>query len=282
VNPDEVVAVGAAIQGGVLQGNVKDVLLLDVTPLSLSIETMGGIATPMIERNTTIPAKKSQIFSTAADSQPSVDIVICQGERKLVTDNKKLGNFRLDGIEPAPRGVPQIEVTFDIDANGILNVSAKDKGTNKEQKIVIKDSGGLSAEEIEKAKRDAEQFAEADKKRAESIETRNIADNAVYTVKKQLDELGDKLPSDARAKVDAAVVKVEESLKGDDVDAIRSATDTLHQTFAELAAAAQMGGGAGAADTADAGGDDSTGSEPRQAKGKVVDADFEVVDEKNK
>jgi molecular chaperone DnaK len=281
VNPDEVVAVGAAIQGGVLQGNVKDVLLLDVTPLSLSIETMGGIATPMIERNTTIPAKKSQIFSTAADSQPSVDIVICQGERKLVADNKKLGNFRLDGIEPAPRGVPQIEVTFDIDANGILNVSAKDKGSNKEQKIVIKDSGGLSDEEIEKAKRDAEMYAEADRKRAESIETRNIADNAVYTVKKQMDELGDKLPADARTRVDAAVAQVEEAMKGDDIDAIRSATDSLHQTFSELAAAAQMGG-AGAADTASAGDDDSAGGEPRQAKGKVVDADFEVVDEDKK
>ncbi|MBL9152117.1 MAG: molecular chaperone DnaK [Verrucomicrobiales bacterium] len=285
VNPDEVVAVGAAIQGGVLQGNVKDVLLLDVTPLTLSIETMGGIATPMIERNTTIPAKKSQIFSTAADSQPSVDIVVCQGERKMVADNKKLGNFRLDGIEPAPRGVPQIEVTFDIDANGILNVSAKDKGTGKEQKIVIKDSGGLSDEEIEKAKRDAEMFAEADRKRAESVETRNIGDNAVYTVKKQMAELGDQLPADARAKVDAAVTVLEEALKGDDIDAIRSATDALHQTFAGIAAAAQMGGagGASAAGTADAGdADEAASSEPRQAKGKVVDADFEVVDEDKK
>ncbi|MCB1229035.1 MAG: molecular chaperone DnaK [Verrucomicrobiae bacterium] len=285
VNPDEVVAVGAAIQGGVLQGDVKDVLLLDVTPLTLSIETMGGIATPMIERNTTIPAKKSQIFSTAADSQPSVDIVVCQGERKMVADNKKLGNFRLDGIDPAPRGVPQIEVTFDIDANGILNVSAKDKGSGKEQKIVIKDSGGLSDDEIEKAKREAEQFAEADRKRADAVETRNLADNAVYTVKKQVDELGDKLPEDAKSKVDAAVADVEEALKGDDIDAIKSATDKLHQTFTELASAAQMGGGAGgpAPDSAPSGdeGDDESG-EPRQAKGKVVDADFEVVDEEKK
>lgn len=280
VNPDEVVAVGAAIQGGVLQGNVKDVLLLDVTPLTLSIETMGGIATPMIDRNTTIPAKKSQIFSTASDSQPSVDIVVCQGERKMVSDNKKLGNFRLDGIEPAPRGVPQIEVTFDIDANGILNVSAKDKGTGKEQKIVIKDSGGLSQDEIEKAKREAEQFAEADRKRAETVEVRNVADNAVYTVKKQMTELGDKLPADAKAKVDDAVAKVEDALKGSDVDAIRSATDSLHQTFAELASAAQMGGTGGA--TAAAEGDEDGAGEPRQAKGKVVDADFEVVDEEKK
>ncbi|MCB1233510.1 MAG: molecular chaperone DnaK [Verrucomicrobiae bacterium] len=289
VNPDEVVAVGAAIQGGVLQGDVKDVLLLDVTPLTLSIETMGGIATPMIERNTTIPAKKSQIFSTAADSQPSVDIVVCQGERKLVGDNKKLGNFRLDGIEPAPRGVPQIEVTFDIDVNGILHVSAKDKGTGKEQKITIKDSGGLSQEEIERAKREAEQFADADKKRLESIETRNLAENAVYTVKKQMGELGEKLPEDAKSKVENAVAGVEEALKGDDIDRIRSATDTLHQTFAELAAAAQMAGAAGGADetnpdmTDAAGGGEEGGAEgPRQAKGKVVDADFEVVDEADK
>ncbi len=288
VNPDEVVAVGAAIQGGVLQGDVKDVLLLDVTPLTLSIETMGGIATPMIERNTTIPAKKSQIFSTAADSQPSVDIVVCQGERKMVADNKKLGNFRLDGIDPAPRGVPQIEVTFDIDANGILNVSAKDKGSGKEQKIVIKDSGGLSDDEIEKAKREAEQFAEADRKRADAVETRNVADNAVYTVKKQVDELGDKLPEDAKTKVNDAVAEVEKALEGDDIDAIKAATDKLHQTFSELASAAQMAGDAGGAEAAagaapDAeGGDDGDDSGERKAKGKVVDADFEVVDDDKK
>ncbi len=282
VNPDEVVAVGAAIQGGVLQGDVKDVLLLDVTPLTLSIETMGGIATPMIERNTTIPAKKSQIFSTAADSQPSVDIVVCQGERKMVADNKKLGNFRLDGIDPAPRGVPQIEVTFDIDANGILNVSAKDKGSGKEQKIVIKDSGGLSDDEIEKAKREAEQFAEADRKRAESVETRNLADNAVYTVKKQIDELGDKLPEEAKSKVNTSVAEVEKALEGDDIDAIKSATDKLHQTFAELASAAQMAGAAAGGDSSATSGDDADGEAPRQAKGKVVDADFEVVDEEKK
>ena len=282
VNPDEVVAIGAAIQGGVLQGDVKDVLLLDVTPLSLSIETMGGVATPMIERNTTIPAKKSQIFSTAADNQPSVDIVVCQGERKLVADNKKLGNFRLDGIEPAPRGVPQIEVTFDIDANGILNVTAKDKGTGKEQKIVIKDSSGLSDDEIEKAKQEAEKFAEADKERVESIEVRNIADNAVYTVKKQMEELGDKLPDDAKEKVNDAVAKVEEALKGDDTDAIKSATDELHKTFAELAAAAEIPADGpaepGAQPAPEADGDD----EPKKAKGNVVDADFEVVDEEKK
>ena len=280
VNPDEVVAIGAAIQGGVLQGDVKDVLLLDVTPLTLSIETMGGIATPMIDRNTTIPAKKSQIFSTAADNQPSVDIVVCQGERKMVADNKKLGNFRLDGIEPAPRGMPQIEVTFDIDANGILNVSAKDKGTGKEQKIVIRDSGGLSDDEIEKAKREAEKFADDDKKRMESVEVRNIGDNALYTVKKQMDELGDKLPEDAKTRINDSVAKLEEALKGSDTEQIKSATDALHQTFSEMASAAHMAGDGGsgpAPDAAQPSGESEEG--PRQAKGKVVDADFEVVDE---
>jgi molecular chaperone DnaK len=277
VNPDEVVAVGAAIQGGVLakDPSLGDVVLLDVTPLSLSIETMGGIATAMIERNTTIPAKKSQVFSTAADNQPSVDIVVCQGERKLVADNKVLGNFRLDGIGSAPRGLPQIEVTFDIDRNGILKVSAKDKGTGKEHHISIEGSSGLSSEEIEKAKREAEQYAEADKKRLESIEVRNVADNAVYTVKKQLGELGDQLPAEAKSEIESLVSGVEEALKGDDTDQIRKASDALQEKFAMLAAAAQGAGAAGPG--AEAG--EAAPEEPKQAKGDVVDAEFEEVNE---
>jgi molecular chaperone DnaK len=283
VNPDEVVAIGAGIQGGVLQGDVKDVLLLDVTPLSLSIETMGGVATPMIERNTTIPAKKSQVFSTAADSQPSVDIVVCQGERKLVSDNKVLGNFRLDGIGAAPRGTPQIEVTFDIDANGILHVSAKDQGTGKEQKIVIKDSSGLSDEEIQRAKQEAEAHAEDDKKRFEAIEVRNHADNAVYTVEKQLTELGEQVTDEQKAPIADAVQKVKDALAGEDTDAIRSASEDLEKLFQEIAAAAAQQAGAqadpgaaaaAAADTA-AAGDEPVGAD----KSNVVDADYEVVDE---
>lgn len=293
VNPDEVVAVGAAIQGGVLAKDptLGDVVLLDVTPLSLSIETMGGIATPMIERNTTIPAKKSQVFSTAADNQPSVDIVVCQGERKMVSDNKMLGNFRLDGINAAPRGMPQIEVTFDIDRNGILKVSAKDKETGKEQNISIEGSSGLSDDEIEKAKQEAEQYADADKEKAEGIEIRNTADNAVYTVKKQLEELGDQLPAEAKAEIDPLVANVEEALKGDDNDKIKEASDALQNKFGELAAAAQQAAaGAGvdpaaaaAAAAAGAGGaaagSDDSSEEPKQAKGNVVDAEFEEVSE---
>ncbi|MDA8909200.1 MAG: molecular chaperone DnaK [Verrucomicrobiales bacterium] len=282
VNPDEVVAIGAAIQGGVLAKDptLGDVVLLDVTPLTLSIETMGGVATPMIERNTTIPAKKSQIFSTAADSQPSVDIVVCQGERKLVSDNKMLGNFRLDGINAAPRGVPQIEVTFDIDRNGILKVSAKDKETGKEQNISIEGSSGLSDDEIEKAKREAEQYAEADKARMEGIEARNVADNAVYTVKKQLDELGEQLPAEAKTDIEASVAEVEEALKSDDTEKIKSSTDALQVKFAELAAAAQQAAG-GADPMAGAGGmpEEDGADEPRQTQGDVVDAEFEEVGE---
>ncbi|MDF1824084.1 MAG: molecular chaperone DnaK [Verrucomicrobiales bacterium] len=290
VNPDEVVAVGAAIQGGVLakDPSLGDVVLLDVTPLSLSIETMGGVATPMIERNTTIPAKKSQVFSTAADNQPSVDIVVCQGERKLVADNKMLGNFRLDGINAAPRGVPQIEVTFDIDRNGILKVSAKDKETGKEQNISIEGSSGLSDDEIEKAKQEAEKYADADKERMEGIEVRNVADNAVYTVKKQLEELGEQLPAEAKTDIEASVAEVEEALKSDDTAQIKSTTDALQAKFAELAAAAQQAGGGAdpmaAAAAAAAGGapDDGGSDEPKQTQGDVVDAEFEEVGEDNK
>jgi molecular chaperone DnaK len=283
VNPDEVVAVGAAIQGGVISKDpsLGDVVLLDVTPLTLGIETMGSVATAMIERNTTIPAKKSQVFSTAADNQPSVDIVVCQGERKMVNDNKVLGNFRLDGIKPSPRGVPQIEVTFDIDRNGILNVTAKDKETGKEQKISIEGSSGLSDEEIEKAKREAEEFAEADRERFEGVEARNIADNNVYTIRKQIEDLGDQLPEEAKKEIEDSVVELEEALKSDDVEKIKSANEALESKFAQLAAAAaqaqQAAGGAdpGAAPSPE----EEESNEPKQAKGSVVDADFEVVEE---
>ncbi|NWK57312.1 molecular chaperone DnaK [Verrucomicrobiaceae bacterium N1E253] len=283
VNPDEVVAIGASIQGGVLQGDVTDVLLLDVTPLSLSIETMGSVATPMIERNTTIPAKKSQTFSTAADNQPAVDIRICQGERKMFDDNKLLGNFRLDGIEPAPRGMPQIEVTFDIDANGILHVSAKDKNSGKEQKISIEGSSGLSDDEIEKAKRDAEEHAEEDAKRAEAVETKNNAENLVNQVEKQIGELGEQLPAEIKSGIESKIEAVKAALKADDLDGIKSATADLEASLQELAQAAQAAGaaagGAGAAPAPDATAADTgeKSSEPKQAKGKVVDA--EVVED---
>lgn len=281
VNPDEVVAIGASIQGGVLQGDVNDVLLLDVTPLSLSIETMGQIATPMIERNTTIPAKKSQTFSTAADNQPAVDIRICQGERKMFADNKLLGNFQLSGIDPAPRGTPQIEVTFDIDANGILHVSAKDKNSGKEQKISIEGSSGLSDEEIEKAKRDAETHAEEDKKRAEVIETKNNAENLVNQVEKQIGELGDQLPAELKSGIEVKIEAVKEALKADDSDQIKSSVTELEASLQELAQAAQAAQAAGGP-MPDMGGEssdpgDEKPAEPKQAKGKVVDA--EVVED---
>ncbi|MBK1792567.1 molecular chaperone DnaK [Persicirhabdus sediminis] len=280
VNPDEVVAIGASIQGGVLQGDVNDVLLLDVTPLTLSIETMGSVATPMIERNTTIPAKKSQTFSTAADNQPAVDIRICQGERKMFGDNKLLGNFQLSGIEPARRGEPQIEVTFDIDANGILHVSAKDKNSGKEQKISIEGSSGLSDDEIEKAKRDAEEHAEEDKKRAEAVETKNGAENLANQVEKQLEELGDQLPAEIKSGIEAKVAAVKTALEGDDIDAIKAASDELQNSMQELAQAAQQAqaaAGAGAAPGAAPEAEAPESSEPRAAKGKVVDA--EVVED---
>ncbi|CAN5246529.1 molecular chaperone DnaK [soil metagenome] len=283
VNPDEVVAIGAAIQGGVLQGDVKDVLLLDVTPLTLAIETAGGVATPMIPRNTTIPKKAAQTFSTYADNQPGVEIVVLQGERPMARDNKQLGTFKLEGIDPAPRGVPQIEVTFDIDANGILHVSAKDKKTNKEQKISIAGSSGLSEEEIEKAKRDAEAHAEEDKKRKESVEVKNTAESMVYQIEKQIGELGDKLTDEQKKPVTDAIAEVNEAVKTDDIDKIKSASDNLQKLFAEVAAAASAAGadpaeaaaGQGSPEGADA-------ATEKEAKGKVVDADFEVVDEEKK
>ncbi len=277
VNPDEVVAIGAGIQGGVLQGDVSDVLLLDVAPLTLSIETAGAIATAMIERNTTIPAKKSQTFSTAADNQPGVDIRICQGERKMFVDNKVLGNFHLGDIDPAPRGTPQIEVTFDIDANGILHVSAKDKATGKENKISIEGSSGLSDEEIEKAKRDAEEHAEEDKKRAEVVETKNNAENLVNQVEKQLGELGEQLPAEMKSGIEAKVEAVKEALKADDLDTIKSATTELEASLQELAQAAQAAQGAAAGEAPEADPGEEKPSKPKQAKGKVVDA--EVVED---
>ena len=234
INPDECVALGAAIQAGVLGGDVKDIVLLDVTPLSLGIETMGGVCTKLIERNTTIPTKKSQIFSTAADNQTSVDIHVLQGEREMAADNKTLGNFMLSGIAPAPRGVPQIEVTFDIDANGIVNVSAKDLGTGQEQKITITASSNLSDEDIDKAVKEAEQYAEEDKKRKEAIDIRNNADQLVYQSEKTLSEIGDKVDQADKDAVQAEIDKVKEALKGTDNDQIKAATEALQQKFYEI------------------------------------------------
>jgi molecular chaperone DnaK len=285
VNPDEVVAIGAAIQGGVLKGDVKDVLLLDVTPLTLGIETAGNVSTPMISRNTTIPSKKTQVFSTYADNQPGVEIVVLQGERPMSRDNKQIGTFKLDGIPPAPRGTPQIEVTFDIDANGILHVSAKDLGTGKEQKIKIENSSGLSKDEVEKMTKDAELHAAEDKKRKEAVETKNQLDSTIYQLEKALKEAGDKLPAEVKAKVEPALVDAKKALESDNADQQKSALETLQKIGAEFYAqaqqAAQSAGGAGAAGAPPpAAGDEPKKAEPKKAD--VVDADFEVVDDGKK
>src|ERR1700731_2420845 len=291
VNPDEVVAVGAAIQGGVLRGDVKDVLLLDVTPLTLAIETAGNIATPMIPRNTTIPTRKQQIFSTYSDNQPGVEIKILQGERPMARDNKTLGTFHLDGIPPAPRGVPQIEVTFDIDANGILNVSAKDLGTGKEQKIAITGSSGLSKEEVEKMQREAESHAEEDKKAKEAIEIKNNADMLAYQSEKQLKELGEKIPADKRKQVEDAIAAVREAINKNDTDAMKRTYDDLQNKFQEVSAElykqASAGQGAQSAGPepgpeAQSRGGAEQGAGSRGGDGDVVDAEFEVVDEDKK
>ena len=283
VNPDECVAMGAAIQAGVLTGEVKDVLLLDVTPLTLGIETLGGVATPLIERNTTIPAKKSQVFSTAADGQTSVEIHVVQGERQMATDNKTLGRFTLSGIAPAPRGIPQIEVTFDIDANGIVKVSAMDKGTGKEANITITASTNLSEEEVDKAVKEAEKFAEEDKKRKESIETKNNADQLAYQTEKQLEELGDKVSADDKAKITAKLDALKAVKDGEDLEVIKKATEELTQEFyaisSKMYADAQGTAGAQGAgfDQNNMDGNAGTGATHDD---NVVDADFEVKDDK--
>ena len=283
VNPDECVAMGAAIQAGVLTGEVKDVLLLDVTPLTLGIETLGGVATPLIERNTTIPAKKSQVFSTAADGQTSVEIHVVQGERQMAADNKTLGRFTLSGIAPAPRGIPQIEVTFDIDANGIVKVSAMDKGTGKEANITITASTNLSDEEVDRAVKEAERFAEEDKKRKESIETKNNADQLTYQTEKQLEELGDKISADDKAKITAKLDALKAVKDGEDLEAIKKATEELTQEF--YAISSKMYADAqGAAGAQGAGFDpNNMGGNPNQGPAhddNVVDADFEVKEDK--
>jgi molecular chaperone DnaK len=286
VNPDEVVAIGAAIQGGVLTGDVKDVLLLDVTPLSLGIETLGGVMTKLIDANTTIPSKKSEIFSTASDNQPSVEIHVLQGERSMAADNRTLGRFHLDGIPPAPRGVPQVEVTFDIDANGIMHVHAKDKATSKEQSIRITSSSGLNQEEIDKMKNDAKEHAAEDKKMKEEIDVKNSADSLVFQIKKQMEEMKDKLTDENKSKLEVEIKKVEDSLAANNIEGIKSTTEALNKVWGEIAqqlyaqADAQQAPGTG-----DAGqkqpGPEQTGTDDDK-KEDVQDASYEVVDDDDK
>jgi molecular chaperone DnaK len=291
VNPDEVVAIGAAVQGAVLQGDVNDVLLLDVTPLTLGIETAGGVCTAMIDRNTTIPTKKSQVFSTAADNQPAVDIVVLQGERSMSNDNKTLGTFKLDGIAPAPRGTPQIEVTFDIDANGILNVTAKDQGTGKDQKITISGSSSMDEAEVERLKEEAEKYAEQDKEKKDQVQVRNELETMVYQCEKQLSDLGDKAPADLKAKIESLLADTKKVLEDTNSsnDDLKKAKDILQKGFEELGQEVMKNGGMPGADPASAAAgaaaassDESEGENSNKKDDDIVDADFEVVDDEEK
>ncbi len=294
VNPDEVVAIGAAVQGAVLTGEQKDVLLLDVTPLSLGIETLGGVTTVLIPRNTTIPTKKTETFSTADDNQTTVEIHVLQGERELATHNKTIGKFQLTGIPPAPRGMPQVDVTFDIDANGILHVTAKDKATGKEQKIRIEASSGLSDSEIDRMVKDAEQHASEDKQRREEIDTRNRLDSMTYEVEKNAKEWSDRLSPELKSKLEAAVERARKALRGDDQSEIRSAQEELTRAYSEAGQSLyqQQGAGAGAGGPAGGGSHGSAGPTPQEPAGAgatsgaggkpddVVEADYEIVDDK--
>jgi molecular chaperone DnaK len=277
VNPDEVVAIGAAIQGGVLTGEVKDVLLLDVTPLCLGIETMGGVFTKLIDANTTIPAKKSEVFSTAADNQPSVDIHVLQGERSMANDNKTLGRFQLTDIPSAARGVPQIEVTFDIDANGIMNISAKDKGTGKEQSIKIEASSGLSDQEIEKMKAEAEANAETDKKKKEEVEVLNKADSTIFQTERQIKEYGDKIPEDKKQPIEDALAELKKEFEAKNIENLEPAMEKLNNVF--QAASQEMYNAANASE-ANASGEANAEETSDNPKDEVTDVDFEEVNEK--
>ncbi len=284
VNPDEVVAMGAAIQGAVLTGEVKDVLLLDVIPLSLGIETLGQVSTKLIDANTTIPTKKSEIFSTAADNQTSVEIHILQGERAMAGDNRTLGRFILDGIPPAPRGIPQVEVTFDIDANGILNVGAKDKATSKEQSIRIEASSGLSEEEVEKMRKDAQSHSAEDAKRKEEVDVRNQVDTTIYQTEKQMSEMGDKIDADTKAKLETSLGRLKEAQKGSNLDEMKSALEQVNKEWNEAATKmyAQAGPEEGDPQAQGAPGQEAPGADPGgEKKEDAQDADFEVVDEKD-